>query len=198
MCSSNKSSDISYEFNTNGFYNALSDQLQEIESILQKVSSTASNRLHTKRVEYNQLISSNQNQNNNKHISNSIKQEQLKQEYNTNKMQLVKFKNKNKIQSEFIGDNIEEKDWSKFQLSNLYTKDTSNNTMQKKHIQPKISPIASFINTDFFPNEIENKDISIHNNKKELNQAKKEFMTQCTGDNVVDSLLLRLSAHMTI
>eukprot|EP00483_Globobulimina_turgida_P009904 UN09923 len=192
MCSPNKSSDISYEFNTNGFYNALADQLQQNQNILQNISLNASKRLQTKRTEYKQLaISSKTDQ-----TTNSSESQQRKQQHDT--MQLMKFEEDN-AKSEFMNDEIDEKDWSKYQLSNLYIRDNST------QIQPKISPIESFINTDFFNQEI--KDIQqvdkgdnkhTNNNIKELSVTKKEFMTQCTGDEIVDSLLFKLSAHMTI
>eukprot|EP00483_Globobulimina_turgida_P010073 UN10092 len=184
MCSPTKSNDISYEFNTNGFYTALSDQLQQNQNILQTISLNASKRLQTKRMEFKQIIiSSKPDRENDKNRDGQIKSV-------NSTMQIVKFEEDN-AKSEFMNEEIEEKDWSKLQLSKLYIRDSSNQpNAQKKQIQPKISPIESFINTDFLNHDI--KDIDQvekqdNNNKdKELSITQKEFMTQCTGDEKVD------------
>eukprot|EP00483_Globobulimina_turgida_P012272 UN12294 len=196
MCSPTKSNDISYEFNTNGFYTALSDQLQQNQNILQTISLNASKRLQTKRMEFKQIIISSKpdrendkNQTINSSESHKHRDGQIKSVNST--MQIVKFEEDN-AKSEFMNEEIEEKDWSKLQLSKLYIRDSSNQpNAQKKQIQPKISPIESFINTDFFNHDI--KDIDQvekqDNNDKELSMTQKEIMTQCTGDEIVDSLL---------
>ena len=48
--------EISYEFNTTGFYNILSNQLVQNNHILDKISKKATNRLNIKRAEYNELL----------------------------------------------------------------------------------------------------------------------------------------------
>eukprot|EP01084_Bolivina_argentea_P218763 371160_1 len=171
--------DISYEFNTDGFYNILSNQLQQNNSILGEVSVTASNRLHTKRIEYNQLqltlprsssakrsIECSSSDNNKEHLMQVIKVIETDKSDANN-------------QDDSDEDEIEEKDWTNYQLSNLYMLNT------QKNEKIKISPIASFINTDFKMN-------------KQIQSTQKECITQYTGDDIVDNLLMKLSSHMTI
>eukprot|EP00483_Globobulimina_turgida_P011705 UN11727 len=117
-------------------------------------------------------------------------------------MQIVKFEEDN-AKSEFMNGEIEEKDWSKLQFFKLYFRDSSNQpNAQKKQIQPKISPIGSFINTDVFNPDI--RDIGQVGNRantnkdKELGLPQKEFLTRGPGDEIVDFLLFRLSALMPI
>merc|ERR1712060_963582 len=68
---------------------------------------------------------------------NQIKQ---KKKINLSDLQMVKVK---KIK---IKNDEKEKDWSKHQLSNLYISDNAN--------QPRISPLDSFVNTDFFSEQL--------------------------------------------
>lgn len=187
--------DISYEFNTDGFYNILSDQLYQNSDILQRICESATQRLEVKRKEHKALSLS-------KGAECGNNDKQIKQKkVDLSNLQMVKVKKTQK-------NNEEEKDWSKHQLSNLYVKENANEILQNKN-QAKISPLDSFVNTDFFAEQEEaNKnevdlEMKVNEQKEESKaknavSAKTEFMTQITGDEVVDSLLMKLSSHMTI
>lgn len=166
--------DISYEFNTDGFYNHLSDQLYANSNVLHKICMTATKRLGVKRIEYKALSLT---------MTTSSRQTD-EEKIDLSNLQMVKVKSPTK----------EKEDKSTQQLSNLYVVSADN-----AH-QPKISPLDSFVNTDFFNEQ------SIENDKDKENPIENVEMTkaitknpmQSTGDDVVDSLLMKLSSHMTI
>mmetsp|Transcript_39481 Transcript_39481/g.63154 ORF Transcript_39481/g.63154 Transcript_39481/m.63154 type:complete len:256 (-) Transcript_39481:180-947(-) len=255
MSSKQSFDEISYEFNTGGFYNILSNQLIENQSVLIAVSRNAADRLEIKRGEYVKIIP-----------PTSENQQQMK-DSSPCKMQVIRFHDDESEHPDMDDVDEEEEDeeekqeeeaaengcdWSKYQLSKLYT---LNNHKNEARNAPKISPIASFINMDPFRSlSVQNKQIkdiqppkckaiapppfnetvvdtdtaaqqkktdrimdsaactkiqsAVIRANPETKSPTKEckpslsasqvFAVQSSGDHVVDSLLMKLSAHMTI
>lgn len=216
--------EISYEFNTTGFYNILSDQLLQNNDVLSRISKKAANRLKTKRAEYNTLILSPSKANKVSMRNHSMKENTTPKPQSdkiSSERQLAKVKaetDPNPEQTEKISDKQQKKefkpeaeDWSHYKLSNLYLLESPTASFEKK--EAKISPMESFINREQIDDQIQEAfdkmNVNLEELEKEfiakypdnstkLTKVQTEFASETTGDDVVDSMLMKLSAHMTI
>ena len=206
------SDDISYEFNTVGFYNALIDQLQDNQDILHKIHSIASKRLQIKRDEHQQILSTRSQLMAPKGISSITfnKKSHAKSE--------VMRISPNELTDEEEEDLIELDDEEVY-LQNTMTEQEIQSTKEQTVEPPSnhdvafkkskqnqdeskkrnINALDSFINrestepaSEVLPPATE------RTNAPKVPSAQQTFMSQSTGDDIVDSLLMKMSAHMTI
>jgi len=222
----NDSDDVSYEFNTVGFYNELCDRFQENGDFLHKISSIANKRLQIRRDEFAKMAILHRSIQNThsprkttprpsaKNALCSDEQVHIQRQVITKTVPMENAIN--------VEDDEEEEDLIVLDEEDLYEpeqltqeppkqQDTSTNRIDHDLLSKSndnqeaqtptrhISGLDSFINRE--PSEPMSEILAPSNVDRspvKVPSAEQTFMKQSTGDDVVDQLLMKLTQDMTI